>query len=177
MPAELLKSRSQWKDIEQVKRVFLPESASYNLYDTTSLTTKIKAHCRSVNKPFSVLVINEEYGKPTLNEQKNLRMRNGLFARIREIYLLCGEEKIIYARSIIPVSTMTGRQRQIKFLKNRALGAYLFSDRSLRREITQIAKATNSKQAKPIWGRRSVFDVDNKPLLVAEWFLKDEVYK
>jgi len=131
MPAELLKSRSQWKDIEQVKRVFLPESASYNLYDT----------------------------------------------RIREIYLLCGEEKIIYARSIIPVSTMTGRQRQIKFLKNRALGAYLFSDRSLRREITQIAKATNSKQAKPIWGRRSVFDVDNKPLLVAEWFLKDEVYK
>lgn len=171
MPAKILKKRSQWQDIAQVKKALLPAGVSESLYDTTSLTLRVKALCTAKGQAFSVYVIDESRQKPTLNEQRYLRMRNGLYARIREIYLLCGEQKMIYARSVIPFSTLTGRQRQIKFLRNRSLGAYLFSDRTLKREITQIAKAQLNN--KTIWGRRSVFDVDHKPLIVAEWFLDD----
>ena len=173
VPAELLKKRSQWQDTERVKRAFLPENVSSYLYDEASLTEKVKAYCDRAGQAFSVFLINETEQKPTLNERRYLHMRAGAYARVREIYLLCGKEKVIYARSVIPLTTMTGRQRQIRFLKNRSLGAYLFSDRTLQRDITQLARAQLDN--KVIWGRRSLFRVDQKPLMVAEWFLQPEL--
>ena len=63
---------------------------------------------------------------------------------------------------------------------NRPLGAMLFADRTMRRETVEVAMlpaAHNANQytniGEPIWGRRSVFRVSGKPLLVSEYFLPE----
>ena len=63
---------------------------------------------------------------------------------------------------------------------NRPLGAMLFADRTMKREEVEVASLPLSHSAnqytgikKPIWGRRSVFRVSGKPLLVSEYFLPE----
>jgi chorismate--pyruvate lyase len=88
----------------------------------------------------------------------------------------------VYARSIIPISTLTGRLRSLRHLDNQPLGALLFNDPTMRRESVEIACHTNANAQMPLalreiqspmWGRRSVFRLDNKPMLVSEIFLPD----
>ena len=78
---------------------------------------------------------------------------------------------------------MTGRQRQLAHLGNRPLGAALFADATMRRDEVEVAcmrpthrlfdtaTAALGESPEMIWGRRSVFYVGGKPLLVNEVFL------
>ena len=89
----------------------------------------------------------------------------------------------VYARSVIPLQTLTGRLRKLRHLDSRPLGALLFSDPTMRREPLEwacIPADTNQSLTsklppfdQPIWGRRSVFTLSAKPLLVCEMFLPD----
>ena len=63
---------------------------------------------------------------------------------------------------------------------NRPLGAMLFADRTMLREEVQVAILPVSHDAnrytqadESVWGRRSVFRVAGKPLLVSEYFLPE----
>ena len=57
----------------------------------------------------------------------------------------------------------------------------LFADRSMEREevvVTQLQTDSDlyektGAQGEPVWGRRSVFKVGGKPLLVSEYYLPD----
>ena len=117
------------------------------------------------------------------NEERLLNMPHRQRALLREVYLYCGAVRVVYARSIIPLSTLTGRQRQLAHLGERPLGGFLFSCPSMTRGQVQLAeihpgntvynRAMNSLQqtSETLWGRRSVFRLQNKPLIVAEIFL------
>jgi len=86
---------------------------------------------------------------------------------------------VVYARTVIPVSTLTGAQKRLTFLGNKSLGAILFSDRTMERGEVQIARLKaeqvklDSGTNEDIWGRRSVFTLSAKPLLVSEYFLPE----
>ena len=101
---------------------------------------------------------------------------------IREVVLLANSTPWVYARSIIPLTTLTGRLRKLRHLDNQPLGALLFRDPTMIRETVEVACLTkvNAKLPttlgelqKSLWGRRSVFRLDAKPLLVSEVFLPD----
>ena len=89
----------------------------------------------------------------------------------------------MYARSIIPLKTMNGKHRRLRYLGNRPLGAYLFANPGLRRDRQQLARiakkdplfkiatSDSDQLCEQIWGRRSLFIIDDKPLLVSEFFL------
>lgn len=86
----------------------------------------------------------------------------------------------VFARSILPLSTLTGRQRRLRRLDARPLGALLFADPSMRRGPMQLGQVASLNLPLPggadentglLWGRRSVFFLDGKPLLVSEIFL------
>lgn len=112
-------------------------------------------------------------------------MGEGHIGLVRQVQLLCDETPCVYARTIIPVTTLTGRQRRLGFLGDKPLGAFLFADPGMQRgevELARIcagqsmfAQATTGLATVPedIWGRRSVFRVGGKPLLVTEVFLPD----
>jgi chorismate--pyruvate lyase len=104
-------------------------------------------------------------------------------ALVREVLLFGRGVPWVYARSGIPMQTLTGRLRKLRHLDNRPLGALLFSDPTMSREPLEWAKipaySSSSLTSKlpvydqPIWGRRSVFRLSAKPLLVCEMFLPE----
>ena len=110
-------------------------------------------------------------------------MKGGLIGWVRQVQLLCDGEPWVFARTIVPISTLSGAQRRLAHLGNRPLGAYLFADPGMQRGPVELAcirgkqamfpEATSGLDALPaeIWGRRSVFRVGGKPLLVTEVFL------
>lgn len=158
----------------------VPNNVASWVYDPGSLTRRVQQSC---DGQFRVEVIAQYHGRPLLNEATRLRVHIDQAALIREVYLYCDTTPWVYARTIIPHSTLTGRQRQLAHLGNRPLGAALFADPSMRRDEVEVAcmrpihrlfdtaTATLAQTPEMIWGRRSVFYVGRKPLLVNEVFL------
>lgn len=140
----------------------------------------MRAACSSV---FSVRVLAQFNGRPGALESRLLGIRPGRNALIREVQLLCGETPWVYARSVIPRSTLTGPQRRLAHMGTRPLGAALFADPSMRRERPRILRLQAGQALhahagrhmppteQPIWGRSSRFLLAGKPLLVCEFFL------
>ena len=110
-------------------------------------------------------------------------MRRGGLAIIRQVQLLCDEQPRVYARTVIPMSSLRGRLRRLARLGAQPLGAMLFADRGMRRGVVELARirpgetlyadvVRDPQQAHgEIWGRRSIFRLAHKPLLVSEIFL------
>ena len=102
---------------------------------------------------------------------------------IRQVQLLCDGMPWVFARTVVPVTTLSGAQQQLARLGDRPLGAFLFADPGMqrgpvelaciRKEQAMFSEASSGLKRKPaeVWGRRSVFRVGGKPLLVAELFL------
>jgi chorismate--pyruvate lyase len=158
----------------------VPESARSWLLDAGSLTDRLRVNCKGC---FSVRVLDEGWQRPRLDEARVLGMRQAAVGWVREVQLLCDGEPQVFARTIVPRKTLSGPRRQLAHLGDRPLGAYLFADPSLQRSAVELAciwpgqamftEATEGLQHLPlfIWGRRSVFRVGGKPLLVTEVFL------
>jgi chorismate--pyruvate lyase len=130
-----------------------------------------------------VRVLSQGWGSPLRSEARVLQLRRGERCLVREVQLLCDEHPWVFARTIIPATTLSGPQRRLARLGSRPLGAVLFADPSMRRGAVQIAAITArhgvfarairelKQRPQQIWGRRSVFRVAGKPLLVSEIFL------
>jgi len=149
------------------------------LFDSGSLTARLIKIC---NGKFSVKVISIKRATPTPDEISVLGMNARGQALIREVLLYCDNKPVVYARTIIPVSSLRGALRGLALLGNKPLGAVLFADKSMRRkpmEITllkpshKVYKWTQSKSAGAVWGRRSVFILRQQELLVSEFFLPE----
>ena len=124
-------------------------------------------------------VLSQTVEKPRLDELKVLGMSTGSYALIRQVRLCCDDSCWVYARTVIPLSSLRGKLRVYANLGTRPLGAMLFADRTMQRGevmVTALAAgvlpaALTIPQQGVVWGRRSVFKVSGKPLLVSEYFL------
>ncbi len=127
---------------------------------------------------FSVQVISQKWQKLDAEEATAMALNDVQSALVRQVLLCCGDTPLVYARTVIPATTIQGAQRRYANMGSRPLGAMLFSDRTMRREAVQVATLPAkhaahkyAKTAEPVWGRRSVFRVADKPILVCEYFL------
>ena len=132
---------------------------------------------------FRIEVIDQSWVRPMRCEASVLDIRPDAYALVRHVHLVCGDASWVYARTVIPSDTLTGRARRLACLKSRSLGSLLFSDPSMRRREMQIAciapghklfdLVTRAFPKPPhnLWGRRAVFTLASKPLLVSEVFL------
>ncbi len=173
-------SALRWREGQQLSRAEPASVLRDWLLHTGSLTRRVQQACAG---RFSVRVEMQGWGRPRLDEYRALRLRIGRIALIREVHLLCDERPWIFARTIIPVTTLRGRERRLAHLGNRPLGAVLFADPHMQRGPVEVAcirpgstlfaTAVKGLQRRPaeIWGRRSVFRLGGKPLLVSEIFL------
>jgi chorismate--pyruvate lyase len=169
-----------WKQRRYLLNNQVPGDVACWLFDQGSLTKRVIQAC---NNTFRVEVISQGWARPMLNEAIRLGMANTETALIREVYLFCGDTPWVYARTVIPRRTLTGEQRFLAHLGNKPLGAVLFADPNMQRDEVEVARithkqrmfnvATQSLEQKPqsIWGRRSVFYLKKKRLLVNEVFL------
>ncbi|MFW1678631.1 chorismate--pyruvate lyase family protein [Pontibacter sp. JAM-7] len=157
---------TRWTALRRAYALLAPHYWQGWLMDSSSLTQRL---VRLSQGDFEVRVIRQQWGRPTRSEAQALGMRSRQVALIREVQLLGQGQPWVYARSLIPAKTLTGAQRRLRHLGNRSLGSLLFSTPGMRRGPLQICRIPMDDS--PLWARRSVFYLQEKPLLVCEVFL------
>lgn len=151
------------------------------LRDEGSLTARLKQVSAG---DFRVRVVAHGWARPYDSERRLLEMRRGGVTLLREVQLICRGVPWVYARTLIPARSLQGAARRLGTLGTRPLGEVLFADPHMRRGVTQVARLQpqhrlfqramgDSGEVAVIWGRRTLFHLAGKPLLVNEIFLPD----
>lgn len=170
----------EWYELTHRKPAATPDKIYPWLKDDGSLTKRLISHCSG---QFSVSVRQQQTKKPFNSERQILAMQNAKVAFIREVELRCNNQPWVFARTLIPMSSLSGAARRLAYLGNKPLGALLFANPSTKRGLVQIARllprhslfsiAVENLKHKPdeLWARRTLFWYEKKPLLVNEVFL------
>ncbi len=175
-----IRRASQWAVHTRWLRSRLPCALRPWLLDAGSLTDRIRQRCEGC---FRVQVVSEGWQRPYRDEVQALSLRPTTLGWVRQVQLLCDEIPWVFARTVIPIRTLSGAQRRLIRLGERPLGAFLFADPALQRAAVELARITPGHalyaaasgglgiRPEALWGRRSVFRLGGKPLLVTEVFL------
>ena len=181
MPTTYREREPLWKPAGQ-KGWLLPRDLAPWLLDEGSLTARLQTHSGG---QFAVELINQGWGQASASELRALKCPARQKMLVREVILKGRGQSWVFARSLIPYSSLTGRLKALKQLDNKPLGALLFQDPSMHRDPLEAAKINSQhhyihpnvglSEDFELWGRRSVFYIDNNPLLVSEVFLPEFV--
>lgn len=170
-----MNSPQRWYRRNQLFNQSIPSPLLSWLFDASSLTARLIDLC---DNNFSVQVISQQWQTLNAEEATAMSLKDVRSALIRQVVLCRGDTPLVYARTVIPATTIQGAQRRFANMGNRPLGAMLFADRTMRREEVQVALLPTAHEARKyvkteevVWGRRSVFRVSGKPILVSEYFL------
>jgi len=158
----------------------LPEHLLTWLLEPSSLTAKLKQHSQS----FRVELLGQKV-EPCHEIEANEIIQSGDKVLVREVLLYCDDIPQVFARSLLPLSTLTNEEQQLAELGTQPLGQVLFNSPSLERknlelayfdQNSSVANLVNSLSIEgsgcsKMWGRRSLFFIHKKPLMVAEVFL------
>jgi len=148
------------------------------LIDRGSLTDRVRARC----KAFRVELVFQGSRRVTRDERFLFGGR-ACQTLVREVYLCCGDVRVVFAHSVARRGDLRGAWRALNRLGTRPLGAALFADPRVRRqplrfrelrsrdELTALALAGVRGRQPALWARRSLFILRNSPILVTEIFL------
>lgn len=145
------------------------------LLDDGSLTQ----HLLDTGQTFSLERWRQCWEAPNLDERRLLGMRQRERAMVRQVVLRLDGDAMVYARSVFPMSTLSGPLLRLRRLANQSLGAFLFARNDMRRSPFELALLAGNHdylpqplhQHDPVWARRSCFQVAGKSMLVSELFL------
>jgi chorismate--pyruvate lyase len=166
---------SHWQNSDSCA---LPEHLQSWLLDPDSLTARLKKHCHQ----FKVELLGQKIENCQAHEAVTT-IPVGEKVLVREVLLYCDDKPQVFARSLLPMSSLTGTEQALANLGTQSLGQVLFNNPSLTRKIIEVATfdvhSSVGKLARDLqlnfthdlWGRRSIFVLENKPLMVAEVFL------
>ncbi len=166
---------TQWQS--EPKQLLQPTLFNW-LYDPSSLTARLKRYCQH----FRVDVIGQRV-EACQSEEANGNIVSGEQVLVREVVLYCDEQPQVFARSLLPLSSLTGEEQQLAHLGTQPLGQVLFNNPLLERRsievsvfdqhstVAQFAQQLSLGLSHDIWGRRSLFILNHKPIMVAEVFL------
>lgn len=169
-----------WHHCNRLRRHNLPDAWRHWVIDDSSLTRRLRGVCKG---QFGVELISLRMERPMLSESRALARPPQEIALVRQVRLLCSEHPWVFARTVIPLPSLQGGLRRLALLGTRPLGEVLFADPRMQRQPLEIARITpkhrlyqmaispNRTDSTPIWGRRSVFRLHGKHLLVSEFFL------
>ena len=132
----------------------------------------------------SPLLKNQRWNKPCPAESKILRLRSGGYGFIRETLLISDKQPLVFARTVIPPNTLPHTPK-LTYFGEKPLGHLLFSNKYTYRKtiaIGTLKKLPTVNGQTPcqstdgvIWGRRSIFYIKSKPLLLTEILLPETI--
>ena len=173
-------SATSWKPHRRYLHADIPVDLVHWLLDPASLTLRLQQLC---DERFRVRVISQEWGRPLRDEAQALKMDCRAYSIIRQVQLMCADQPWVYARTVIPATSLRGKLQRLAHLGTRPLGAMLFADPGMQRGMVELARIlpghvlhadamqSAAGHAQTIWGRRSVFRIVGRPMLVSEIFL------
>jgi chorismate--pyruvate lyase len=167
----------RWRAENQYTRTTLPAGLRGWLTDDGSLTGRLIELGRG---EFRVQRLYQGWQVPLTSEQQLLSLPPRQLALVREVALQLAQQTVVFARSVFPVSSLTGSLAHLRRLQNKSLGAILFRHPGMHRSPFELALMPGDSdylpsslhQGEPAWGRRSRFDIKGKQLLVSEVFLQ-----
>jgi len=165
-----------WRPVARFTAGELPQNNRHWLLDDGSLTSRLVALS---DGDFRVNRLFQGWQVPRPSERRLLNLPPRELALIREVALLTHEQPVVFARSVFPLSCLTGSLSHLRRLQTKPLGAILFKHPGMRRapfELTNMSGRSDYlpqalHQSEPVWGRRSRFMIEGKSLMVSEVFL------
>jgi len=94
------------------------------LQDPASFMQRLRRHKVADAK---VSVIAQDWQFPSRSEQACLALLPRQYGLVREVVIASPTGKWMFARTVFPRSTLTGKEQLLAHLKNRALGTMLFN--------------------------------------------------
>lgn len=161
----LFQLHALWQNAQQQ----IPAQLEPWLFCAGSLTLKLKQHCQQ----FRLELINECWQELPDFLQQQWQQPRGLQ---RDVILWCDGRACVYAQSWLPESTLL-QLEPLARLGSQPLGEYIFQHHSLQRGEIELAllpvgmRLPVLGEQPQLWARRSVFSVQQQPLLVQEIFL------
>jgi len=169
-----------WLENRQGLRHKLPDNVQSWTYESGSLTQRLRS---SYGDAVAVKILLQRWHTPFLSERRLLNLPEHRYALTREVLLHANGKPLILARTIIPVTTIKAAKSNLSQLGNRPLGEIIFSYPKLERiamDISLIDPSTWTQSAigeatidRSIWGRRTVYAIAHKQMLVSEFFLPE----
>jgi chorismate--pyruvate lyase len=168
-------SRQRW-----LKKPMLSGAYRKWLIDNGSLTARLRA----CYKDFAVRPVSLKNAKAFTDESALLGLKASQHALIREVILIGNNQPVVFAHSVLPITSLRGAWNGLGRLGNKPLGAALFANDKVKRtplEYKKLAphhalfrRATRHLSAKPnrLWARRSIFSLNCAKILVTEVFLE-----
>jgi chorismate--pyruvate lyase len=138
------------------------------LLDEGSLTKRLIVYSEN---NFAVKVLNEFKGVALPTERQKLAISDNELSQIREVELLCHNQPIVFARSIIPLTVIQDAQSEISKIGNQPLGHFLFKEGSQCTDDRDIAIINLGEHV--IHARRTPYSYKQNEILVSEFFLTD----
>ncbi len=169
-----------WHENRRGSHHNLPEPVQSWAYEPGSLTKRLRDY---YGNAINVNLLFHEWRSPYVSERKQLDLPLHRYALTREVMLYTGNTPLLLARTIIPEETIKVAHRNLSHLGTRPLGEVIFSYPDLERitmDLALLTPATWAKQAQetanieePVWGRRTVYAIQKRPLLISEFFLPE----
>ncbi len=185
-----------WLENRSGTRHTLPESVQSWTYEPGSLTQRLRDY---YGDAIRVKILLQQWNTPFLSERRLLKLHENKYSLIREVLLHADGKPLILARTIIPAKTIKAAKSNLSHLGSRPLGEVIFSYPKLERiemDVTLIEPPTTAwmqeveqrmeqlptwTQAaiaegnidQPIWGRRTVYAIAQRQMLVSEFFLPE----
>jgi chorismate lyase len=176
----LFNHEPDWHEHIRGSQHHLPENVQSWAYEAGSLTQRLRDY---YGNTIAVNILFHQWRAPFLSERKQLHLPPHRYGLIREVMLHTNGKPLLLARTIIPEVTIKVAHRNLSHLGTRPLGEVIFSYPDLERitmDLALIAPATWTEQARrntnitqPIWGRRTVYAIQKRPMLVSEFFLPE----
>jgi len=161
---------------ERIPPYRIPRPLRPWLLDPGSLTKRLLAVSGG---DFRVQVLRQGHLPANQHERTALALEDRRWPFLREVHLRCHEQPWVFARTVIPQATLQGPARALTRLGSKPLGAVLFNHPQVRRGPIAVYRLQASRISPScrgngvIWGRQSLFYLQQMPLLVSEYFLAD----
>ncbi len=158
-----------WSARNQRHFFSVPHIWRKTLFNSHSLTAQLIALS---DGDFSVRVLWQGWRQITPQEAQLLNCESSdTTAWCRDVALQVKGEPWVYARTCMPKSSLTGYESQLLNLGDKPLGGFLFTHPHMSRgKMNAFSLKHNPLSLQ--WARRSVFYLNQKPILVTEAFTR-----
>ena len=164
-----------WNKADNFSWDVLPARVRRWLFSTASTSALIQKGCEQT--PI-IDIVRHGWQYPHISECLVLGMKRNTYAWVREIRMLGADKPWMLARVIFPRATLRHAGHP-NITGTAPIGHALFNDNRTSRSTFEIAQLYGKhpplshalKWESSVWGRRSVFFIDDWPILLSEVFL------
>jgi len=159
---------AKWRSIKSVINGSIEPDWLHWISSQDSLTNMLNVFS---NNTMQVNVIRESWCKPSAYEAKKLNIAVSNWAFIREVELICNDQVMVFARSVIPRKVYIENRSTLGNLGTQPLGHLLFRQARQRNRLRDICSTHIEHKANLIYGRATPYAYNGGEILVQEFFV------